>query len=64
MSSDDAEFVEQPDEARLRTPRRVTRNCGAVRVHSHAQISDTTPALVSEKKIKKGQVAHAPYQGR
>jgi hypothetical protein len=61
MSSDDAEFVEQPDGALLRTPRRVTRNGGAVRVRSHAQISDIAPALVSEKKLKKGRVAPAPY---
>ncbi len=60
MSSDDAEFVEQPDGARLRTPRRVSRNGGAVQVRSHAQISITAPALVSEKKIKKGR-APAPY---
>jgi hypothetical protein len=61
MSSDDAEFVEQPDGARLRTPRRVTHNGGALRVRSHVQISDTASALVSEKKIIKGQVAPAPY---
>ena len=61
MSRDDAEFVEQPDGALLRTPRRVTSNGGAVRVRSHAQISDIAPALVSEKKFKKGQVAPAPY---
>ncbi len=61
MSSDNAEFVEQPDGARLRTPRRVTRNGVAVRVRSHAQISDTASALVSEKTIEKGQVAPAPY---
>jgi hypothetical protein len=61
MSSDDAEFVEHPDGALLRTPRRVTRNGGAVRVRSHAQNSDIAPALVSEKKIKKGRVAPAPY---
>ena len=61
MSSDDAEFVEQPDGALLRTPRRVTRNGGAVRVRSHAQISDIAPSLISEEKIKKGRVAPAPY---
>ncbi len=61
MSSDDAEFVKQPDRALLRTPRRVTRNGGAVRVRSHAQILDIAPALVSEEKIKKGRVAPAPY---
>ncbi len=61
MSSDDAEFVEQPDGARLQTPCRVTRNGGAVRVRSHAQISDTASALVSEKQFKKGQVAPALY---
>jgi hypothetical protein len=61
MSGDDAEFVEQPDGARLRTPSQVTRNGGAVRVRSHVQISDTASALVSEKKIKKGQVAPTPY---
>ncbi len=60
MSSDDAEFVEQPDRALLRTPRSVTRNGGAVWVSSHAQFSDITPALVSEKK-KKGRVAPDPY---
>ncbi len=57
MSSDDAEFVEQPDGARLQTPRCVTRNGGAVRVRSHEQISDTASALVSEVKSKKGRVA-------
>jgi hypothetical protein len=61
MSSDDAEFVEHPDGALLRTPCSVTRNGGAVRVRSHAQISDIAPALVSEKKFKKGRVAPAPY---
>ncbi len=61
MSSDDAEFVEQPDGAWLRTPHRVTRNGCAVRVRSHAQISDTTSALVSEGKFRKGQVAPAQY---
>jgi hypothetical protein len=61
MSSDDAEFVKQPDGAWLRTPRRVTRNGGAVRICSHAQILDTASALVSEKKIMKGQVAPAVY---
>ncbi len=61
MSSDYAEFLEQPDGARLPTPRRVTRNGRAVRLRSHAQISDTTPALVSGEKIKKGRVAPAPY---
>jgi hypothetical protein len=60
MSSDDAEFVEQPDRARLRTPRRVTRKGGAVRVRSHAQISDTASALVSEGKSKRGRVAPDP----
>ncbi len=47
--------------SRLRTPRRVTRNGGAVQVRSHAQISNTSSALVSEKKFKKDQVAPAPY---
>ncbi len=61
MSSHDIEFVEQSGRALLRTPRSVTCNGGAVRVRPHAQISDTTPALVSEKKIKKGRVAPAPY---
>ncbi len=62
MSSYYAEFVEQPDGALLRTPRRVIRNGGAVRVRSHAQISDIPPALVSEKKIKKGRVAPDPNE--
>jgi hypothetical protein len=62
MSSNDAEFVEQPDGALLRTPCRVFRNGRAVRVRSHAQILDIVPALVSEEKIKKGRVAPAPYQ--
>jgi hypothetical protein len=61
MSSHDLDFVEQSGGARLRTPHSVTRNGGAVRVRPHVQISDTTPALVSEKKIKKGRVAPAPY---
>ena len=60
MSSDDAEFVEQPDGALLRTPRHVTRNGGTVRVRSHAQFSDTASALVSEGKSKKGRVAPDP----
>ena len=57
MSSDDAEFVEHPDGALLRTPRRVTRNGRAVRVRPHEQVLDTAPALVSEGKSKKGRVA-------
>jgi hypothetical protein len=61
MSSDNAEFVEQPDGARLWTPCSETRNGGAVRVRCRAQISDATPALVSEKRFKKGRVALAPY---
>ena len=61
MSSHNAEFVEQPDGARLQTPRRVTRNGGAVRVRPHAQILDTASALVSEIKFMKGRVAPAPY---
>ena len=61
MSRHDAEFVEQPDGARLQTPRSVTRNGGAVRVRPHAQISDTASALVSEIKFKKGRVAPASY---
>jgi hypothetical protein len=61
MSSHYVDFVEQSGGARLRTPRRVTCNSGAVRVRPHAQVSDTTPALVSEKKFKKGRVAPAPY---
>jgi hypothetical protein len=60
MSSLYLDFVEQSGGARLRTPHSVTRNGGAVRVRPHAQISDTTPALVSEKKFK-GRVAPAPY---
>jgi hypothetical protein len=62
MSSDNAEFVEQPDGALLWTPCRVTRNCRAVRVCPSAQISDTAPAFkfVSEGKSKKGRVAPAP----
>ncbi len=51
----------EPGYNRLRTPRSVTRNGGAIRVRFHAKISITTPALVSEKKIKKGRVAPAPY---
>ena len=43
------------------TPRPAARNGVAVRVRSHAQNSDIAPALVSEKKIKKGRVAPAPY---
>ena len=61
MSSHNAQIVEQPDGARLQTPRRVTRNGGAVRVRPHALISDTASALVSEIKFKKGRVAPAPY---
>ena len=61
MSRHDAEFVEQPDGARLQTPRSVTCNGGAVRVRPHAQILDTASALVSEIKFKKGRVAPAPY---
>jgi hypothetical protein len=57
MSSHDVEFVEQSGRARLRTPRRVTRNGRAVRVRPHAQISDIAPAFVSEGKSKKGRVA-------
>ncbi len=59
--SSDAEFVKQQDGARLRAPRCVARNGRAVRVRSHVQILGTTPALVSEKKIKKGQMAPALY---
>ena len=61
MSRHDAKFVEQPDGAQFRTPRHVTRNGGAVRVRPHVQISDTSSALVSEIKFKKGRVAPAPY---
>jgi hypothetical protein len=61
MSSHDVDFVEQSGGARLRTPRRNTRNGGAVRVCPHAQILDTASALVSENKIKKGRVAPASY---
>ena len=63
MSRHDAEFVEQPDEARFGTPHSlsVTRNGGAVRVRPHAQILDTASALVSEIKFKKGRVAPALY---
>ncbi len=59
MSSHYVDFVEQSGGARLLTP----SNGGAVRVPSHVQISDTTPALGSEKKSKKGWlgVAPAPY---
>ena len=60
MSSHDVEFVEQSGRASLWTPRRVTRNGGAVRVRPHEQISDITPALVSEGKSKKGRVAPDP----
>ena len=60
MSSHNAQIVEQPDGARLQTPRRVTRNGGAVRVRPHALISDTASALVSEIKSKKGRVAPDP----
>ena len=60
MSSNNALIVEQPDGARLQTPRRVTRNGGAVRVRPHALISDTASALVSEIKSKKGRVAPEP----
>ncbi len=62
--SSDAEFAKQQDGARLRAPRCVAlkgRPGKAVQVSSHVQISDTTPALVSEKKIKKGQMAPALY---
>ncbi len=61
MSCDNAEFVEQPDGALLWTPCSITRNGGAVRVCSHEQILDIAPALVSEKKFKKGRVAPALY---
>ena len=61
MSSHDVDFVEQSGGARLRTPRRVTRNGGAVRVRPHEQILDIASALVSAKKFKKGRVAPAPY---
>jgi hypothetical protein len=61
MSSHDVDFVEQSGGARLRTPRRVTCNGGAVRVCPHAQILGTASALVSEKKFKKGRVAPAQY---
>jgi hypothetical protein len=61
MSSHDVEFVErQSGGARLRTPRHVTRNGGAVRVHHHLQFSDIAPALVSEGNSKKGRVAPDP----
>ncbi len=61
MSSDDADLIKQPDGSLLRTPCGVTRNGGAVPVCPHAQISDTAPALFSEEKSKKGQVAPALY---
>ena len=57
MSSHNAGIVEQPDGARLQTPRRVTRNDGAVRVRPQKLISDTASALVSEGKSKKVRVA-------
>jgi hypothetical protein len=60
MSSHDVEFVEQSGGAWLRTPRRVTRNGGAVLVRPHAQISDIAPALMSEGKSKKCRVAPDP----
>jgi hypothetical protein len=61
MSSHYVDFVEQSGGAWLRTPHSVTGNGGAVRVRPHAQNLDIAPALVSEKKIKKGRVAPAPY---
>ncbi len=60
MSSYDAEFVEKSDGAQFRTPCRVTLNGGGVWVSPHAQISDTAPALASEGKSKKCQVAATP----
>ncbi len=60
MSSNDAEFVEQPDGALSQTPGRVACNGGAVRVDLiYVQISDTSSALVSEGKSKKDRVAPA-----
>ncbi len=61
MSSDYAEFIEQPEGALLWTPRHVTRKGGAVRVCPQTQILDTAHALVSEGKSNKGRVASAPY---
>ncbi len=61
MSSDDADFVEQPDCSLLWTPRCVTGNGCAIPVCPHAQISDTASALVEEAKSKRGQLAPAPY---
>ncbi len=61
MSSDDADYIKPPGCSMLLTPGRVTRNGGAVPVCPHEQILDTAPAHVSEEKIKKGQVAPAPY---
>jgi hypothetical protein len=56
MSSDYAEFVEQPDGTLLRAPHNVTCNGGAVRVRSHLQISDIAPALFFREKIQKWKV--------
>jgi hypothetical protein len=61
MSSNDADFVEQPDGSLFWTPHRVVCNGKAVPVCPLAQISDTAPALVSEEKSKEGRVAPAPY---
>ena len=53
MSSDDVEYIEQANGALLATRRRVSRNGGAVRVRSNAQISKSASAPVPEVKSKK-----------
>ncbi len=61
-SSHDVEFVEQSGGALLRTHlAAISHNGGAVWVRPHAQISNTTSALVSEEKSKKSRVAPAPH---
>jgi hypothetical protein len=61
MSSDDVAYIEQPEGALLATPRRVSRNGGAVRVRSDAQIVLSASASVPERKSKKQRVAPGEY---
>ncbi len=56
MSSDDVAYIEQ-----LATPRRVSRNGGAVRVRSDTHIAETASASVPEEKSKKQRVAPGEY---
>ena len=57
MSRDDVEYIKQADGALLATPRRVSRDGGAVRVRPNAQISESASAPIPEGKSKKQRVA-------